>query len=115
MSNDIVTRKQRRTKVQRAPYFRPDKAEWTFVPVGRTHRAVVAARDNATGLDLPPSDVYAAKGWLPLNMATAEQKELLPSNWEELSQGHPSTMGVSLSEDQIALRDKMLKDKARAS
>lgn len=77
--------KNRKTKVSRMPYWKPEDEEWVFLPVDRAHNQQVLEEDEE-GNSLGTIGVYESKGWRPLRIMADNAKAMakLPSNWREV-------------------------------
>lgn len=80
----------RRTKVARHAYFVPSdnggEGGWRFLPIDTAHNQTLQGEDEL-GNPTRPVDVYAAKGFVPVELVQEGDKRLesLPLNWREVA------------------------------
>lgn len=77
---------KRKAKVRREAWW--DGSEWRFIPNDTTMMRAFFVDKDESGQELPPQNIYAAKGWKPVSDAPESAKKLLPSNLDDVLRFH---------------------------
>lgn len=84
ISSGPATR-NRRTKVSRMPFWKPEEQEWIFLPVDRAHNQQILEEDE-DGNPIGSVNLYESKGWRPLRFMADDKAAMakLPENWRDV-------------------------------